>query len=505
MINPVSRGETWHRPARGGHPDPLKMLGYVWPVVEDLRAKPPEDWPSPDALTDALVELAEWFEEAGWDDFALRTHEEVLEFRREAGDAEKLRRVLTLMRDNLMRQERHEEALAIVQEELPLAQQLAVPGEYSTEIANVARYWITNLLGKLGRHAEAADNAREAVAELHGQVPSQHGPPPGYGLTNARLEYAHRLTTIGDYEQAADFTAQSAEFWRQNGSWRGINGYNAYDELGLLQLRLGRFEEARASAIAAVAILRQHAESEGDSDTLRNHADALHNHGNRLADLGLDQEALEAAQESTHRYRELLANTEGRAMIMKMELRVALSLVSLGTRLRAVGRLDESLAASDEAIELATKHEDRELGRKELARAWTNRASLLISRQAYPEAANAAAKSIELSQTADGKAMARNTFALASAHAGELGIAVETSLAAVAHYREQHAADPYEYSYYLADALADHALIRVLRAERAEAEAAISESLAMYAELAAHNPGRYQRELDHARGVAARI
>ncbi|SFR30023.1 hypothetical protein SAMN04488564_12612 [Lentzea waywayandensis] len=480
------------------------MLRYVWPVVEELRSKPREDWPSPDALTEALVELAEWFEECGWDDFALRTHEEVLEFRREAGDAEKLRRVLTLMRDNLMRQERHEEALAVVREELPLARRLAVPGEHSTEIANTARYWITNLLGKLGRHTEAADNAREAIAELREQIPTKNGPPPGYSLAHAQLEYAHRLTTIGEYEQAADFTALNAAFWRQNGSWRGINGHTAYDELSLLQLRLGRFEEARASAIEAVAILREHAESE-DRDCLSNLAGALHNHGNHLRDLGLDEQAVEAAQEATDRFRELLAKAEGRAMIMKMELRVALALVSLGSRLHDIGRLDESLAASDEAIALATKHEERELGRKELARAWTNRASLLISRQAYSEAAQAAAKGIELYQTADGKAMARNTFALSSAHAGEPDAALEASLLSVAHYREQHAEDPYEYSYLLADALSDHALIRVLRSERAEAEAAISESLAMYEELAAHNPSRYQRELDRAQAVAARL
>ena len=103
--------------------------------------------PAPDALADALTELAEYFEEAGWDDFALRTHHEVLEFRRELGDPAKLRAVLTSLRDNLKRQERYEEALAVAQEELPLALRLAVPGERSTGIANTARYWITDFLG----------------------------------------------------------------------------------------------------------------------------------------------------------------------------------------------------------------------------------------------------------------------------------------------------------------------------------------------------------------------
>ncbi len=79
------------------------------------------------------------------------------------------------------------------------------------------------------------------------------------------------------------------------------------------------------------------------------------------------------------------------------------------------------------------------------------------------------------------------------------------SLQSVGEYRERHDGDPYEYAALLADALTDHALIRTLRAERAEAEAAIAESLAMHRELAAANPGRYQRELDRALEVAAQL
>ncbi|GGM72125.1 hypothetical protein GCM10011609_04910 [Lentzea pudingi] len=505
MIKPVTRGETWHRPARTGHPDPVKMLGYVWPHVEELRAEPREEWPAPDALVHHLVELAEYFEEAGWDDFALRTHHEVLEFRREFGDQEKLRVVLTSMRDNLMRQERYEEALEVVQEELPLALSLAVPGHRSTGIANTARYWVTNLLGRLGRQAEAAENARQAVAELDGQELVPHE-LPGYQLAHAWLEYAHRLAKIGSYERAAELTALSAVFWRDRpGTGRNINCHEAFEELFFLQLRLGRLEEARVSADEAVAVLRRHAEAEGDQLSLSDLAGGLHNHGNRMLDLGLFAEAVEAAQESVDRYRAMLATTERRAVVVKAELRLAVALVSLGSRLHDVGKLDESLAASDEAIALATKHDDRNLGRKELARALNNRASLLISRRAHAEAAEAAAKGVELNQTEDGKALARNTFALASAHAGSLDVALESSSQVVAFYREQHAEDAYEHAYLLADALTDHAVIRTLRSERAEAEAAITESLAMYEELAAHNPGRYQRELDHARSVAARI
>ncbi|RDI35045.1 hypothetical protein DFR72_101795 [Lentzea flaviverrucosa] len=480
------------------------MLGYVWPVVEELRGKPREEWPAPDALADALTELAEYFEEAGWDDFALRTHHEVLEFRRELGDPAKLRVVLTSLRDNLKRQERYEEALVVVQEELPLALRLAVPGERSTGIANTARYWITNFLGRLGRHAEAAENAREAVAELDGQELVPHS-LPGYDLAHAWLEYAHRLAAIGEYDQAAEFTALNAAFWRDHGSGRNINGHSAFEELCLLQLRLGRFGDARVSADEAVAVLRKHADEEGDRQSLDDLAGGVHNHGNRLHDLGFFAEAVEAAQESADRYRALLAGAERRAVVMRAELRLAAALVSLGSRLHDEGRLGESLAANDEAIALATKHDEREIGSKELARAFNSRASLLITRGEYPEAAEAAAKSIDLYQTADGKAMARNTFALAAARAGSLDAALPASSQAVAHYREQHARDPYEYGYLLADALTDHAVVRSLRSERAEAEAAITESLARNEELAAFHPARYQRELDHARSVAARV
>ncbi|MGW6932174.1 hypothetical protein ACWGE0_19115 [Lentzea sp. NPDC054927] len=505
MIEPVRREETWHRPARSGYPDPLKMLGYTWPVVEELRRTPRENWPGPDALAEALVELAELFEECGWDDFALRTHLEVLEFRREAGDAEKLRKVLTSLRDNLIRQERYEEALPVAQEELPLALRLAVPGKQSTSIANTARYWITDLLGKLGRHVESARNAGEAVAELRGQGPVEYGLREGYSLANALSEHAQRLVTIGEHEQAVECAAEAAAFWRQRAQDSTVRCYTVLDELSLIQLRLGRFEQARASAAEAVDVIRQRADSENEWEYRSHLAAALHNHGNRLRDLGLDEEAVRAAQESADRYRQLAAEAEHRALAMKMELRLALALVSLGSRLHDTGRLDESLAASDEAIALATRHADRELGRKELARAWNNRASLLISRRAYGEAAEAAAKSIGLYQTPDGKAMARNTFALAAAHSGQHDAALEASLQAVAEYREWHADDPHEYAYLLADALTDHARIRLLRAERAEAEAAITEALTLNEELSAANPGRYQRELDHARSVAAEV
>ncbi|MFD4675599.1 hypothetical protein ACFWNN_38135 [Lentzea sp. NPDC058450] len=501
MINPVTRAETWHRPANSGYPDPLKMLGYEWPRVEELRATPRDRWPSPDALPDVLEKVAELFEECGWDDFALRTHVEVLQFRRESGDPVKLRRVLTPLRANLMRQERYEEALPVALEELDFAWQVAVPGDYSTERANVARYWVIDLLGKLGRHEESAHHAAAAIEELRDQGPIQHAAPPGYRLAHAHSEHSRRLEVLGDFDQAASARAVAAAFWREHADEATLNCYLALDELSRLQLRLGRFEESRASAVESVEVMRRGAEND-DWHLKTLHAGALHNHGNRLHALGLDEEAVVAAQEAVAAYRTLATQAERRALIMKMELHTSLALVSLGSRLHDVGRVGEALAASDEALEIASRHDDRELGRRELARAWNNRASLLLTLESHVEAVEAASRSLDLYRTAEGKAMARNTFALASARVGSLDAALEASLRSVAEYREWTATDPYEYTWLLADALTDHAIIRSLRSERAEAGAAISESLVLQEELAAANPGRFQRELDRAKSVA---
>ncbi|GAB2808262.1 hypothetical protein GCM10027200_04980 [Lentzea nigeriaca] len=489
----MRREETWHRKAESGHPDQAwRVIRIQFDVVEELRDTPRETWPRRDALPTAVGYLAETFDECGWYDLARRAHYEELQLRREAGQDVSLRRVLSALRANLFRQELYEEALPVAREEYDLAKRL---GEH--DIVHTAKYWITALLGKLGRHEEAAVNAGEAVAEQRAHKPSKKDRSAGYQLAHALLEHARRLTTIGSYEQAADVTSEAVAFWRQQPGDSGVSLYTTLDELSVLQIRLGRFEEAVDTAAEAVNAFRQRADP--------NLASALTNQANRLHAMGLDEEALAASRESVDRYRVIAAQASGRAMVMKMELRLALVLVSLGSRLHDVGRLDESLAASDEAIGLAGTYADRELGRAELARAWTNRASLLISRRSYAEAVAAAAKGLDLYQTADGKAMARNTFALASAHLRQYDVALEASLQSVAEYREWLAHDPYEYAPLLADALTDHALIRVLRAERAEAEAAIGESLVLHQELAAVNAGRYRRDLDRARGVAAQI
>ena len=499
MIERVRREETWNREAKDCYPSPYKIMRIQFPVVEELRDTPRDTWPRPDALPTALGHLAESFTDAGWDDLAERVHREMLELYREAGRAEKVRDVLTDLHANLVRQKRYEDALPVAEEELALALSLARPGGYSLEMANRIRSSMIRLLGELGRHSDAARAAAEAVEYARGQKPVKDGPPEGYPLAHGLLEYARRLKAIGEYEQAIDAAAEAAAFWQRRNTF--ATGYTVFDELSLLQQRIGRIEDARASHAAAVAALRRSAERTRDWTYLSNLAGALNNHGNRLHDLGFDEEAVPVLQESADRYRALAAATEREDTVRKMELGLAVALCGLSSRLHDLDRLDECFAASDEAIALATKHDDRE----QLAQALTNRASALISCQAYAEAADAAARGLELYVDADDKAMARNTFALASAHLGQYDVALEASLRSVAEYREWYAADPYEHTYLLADALTDHALIRVLRAERAEAGAAIAESLLLNEELVARNPGRYQRELDRARNVAARI
>ncbi|MEU0876962.1 hypothetical protein ABZ345_00065 [Lentzea sp. NPDC005914] len=498
MIERVRREETWHREAVDVYPDPYKIVRIQFPVVEELRDTPRETWPQRNALPTALGFLAETFKDAGWHDLAVRVLQEILEIVRADHDRVSVRRALTDLHENLVKLERYEEALPVAEEELALALELARPGSYDLEIANRTWSSMISLLGKLGRHSDAARAASEAVEYARGQKKVKDGPPEGYPLAHALFQYARRLKEIGEYEQAIDAAAEAAAFWQRRNTL--ATAYGVLDELSLMQQRIGRIEDARASHAAAVADFRRQAKS-GDWTVLSNLAGALNNHSNRLHNLGFDEEAVPVAQESVDRYRSLIAATEREDTAKKVELRLTTALCSLSSRLHDVGRLDECFAVSDEAIALATKHDDHE----QLALAWTNRASALISHRAYAEAAEAAAKGLELYVDAEDKAMARNTFALASAHLGQFDVALEASLRSVAEYREWYAGDPYEYTYLLADALTDHALIRVLRAERAEAEAAIAESLLLKEELVARNPGRYQRELDRARRVAAQM
>ncbi|MFD5825100.1 hypothetical protein [Lentzea sp. NPDC060358] len=497
MIERVRVEDTHHRRGKDAWPDPWKVMRVHFPVVERLRDTPRSSWRTPDELPASLVHLAESFHDAGWDDLAMRAYHEAVELRREAGDPADLRRALTASRSLLVDLGRYEEALPLAREELRLAAELAVPGEYSTEVAHSARFWVLHVLGELGRHEESARVAGEAVAALRAQEPVRGGPPPGHGLAHALREFATRLARIGEFGRAAGALTEAAEFWR-HARGEAIRCYTALHELSAVQLRLGRFAESRASEAEAVAVLRARARN----DEFRAHlAAALHNQGIRLHDLGLYEEAAGAARTSVARYRSLLAKAGSPAAVVRLELRLALALAGLGGALHDVGDLDGSLASSDEAIALASRHDDRD----QLARAWTNRASLLLSRRSYREAADAAARGVELYRVASGKAMARNTFAVASAHVGDHGAALEASLRSVAEYREWHSGEPREHAHLLADALTDHAVVRDLRGERAEAAAAITESLALHEDLAAAHPARFRRELDRAREVAARL
>ncbi|WP_030470599.1 hypothetical protein [Lentzea aerocolonigenes] len=496
MTEPVRREDTWHRTARDCYPDPYRIMRIQFPIVEELRGTPRETWPQPDSLPTALGYLAETFEDCGWDDLALRVHQEILELQR--GRPEQTLRALTAIRGNLVRQELHEEAMRAAHEEYEFAKQR---GKH--EVAHTAKYWVTNVLGKLGRHEEAARIARESVAERREWPPSKKDRSAVYQLAHAHVEYAHRLMRIRSYEQAVAPLEEAAAFWRERAWDDAASLYTVLDELCALHLRLGNLDEALRCHTEGVAAIRTRAERRGELEFLGHLGGVLNNHGNRLHALGLDEEALTAAQESVEWYRKYAAKAP--APTGKLWLKLAIALTSLGSRLDDVGRFDEALDANDESIALITERVDGADGQAELARAWTNRASALIALSSFTEAGEAAAKGLELYHAADGKAMARNTFALASAHAGNHDVALEASLRSVAEYREWSADDAHEYGGLLADALTDHALIRLLRSERAEAEAAITESIALHETLVAANPGRYQRELDRARAVAARI
>ncbi|TWP53720.1 tetratricopeptide repeat protein [Lentzea tibetensis] len=502
----VQRQDIWHRKPENGHPDQAyRVIRIQMDVVEELRDTPRDTWPQRDALPRALNFLGESYEELGWDDLARRAYFEELELRRAFEDRQALRSVLKALRTTLIRLKLYEEALPIAEEERRVSVELSAPGKYSVETANSAKYWITHILGELGRHEESARSAGESVAELREQKPIKKGAPPGYGLAHAQAEHARRLVVIGEYALACDAAAEAAAFWRQQPWEEAVRCYTALGELSILQLRLGRLDEARTSHTEGVRIIRQRAERKGEPEFLGHLAGVLNNHANRLRALGLDHEALAAAQESVDRYRALVANAEGRAVVMKTELRLAVALIGLGSRLHDLDRLDEALAANTEAITIARKYEHTSMGRTELARAWTNRASALLSRNADQEAVDAAAKAVELYEKPESLALARNTFGVAAARVGRLDEALAASLRSLAEYREWHAADPYEYAPLLADALTDHAIVRSKRGEHAEAQAAAAESVEMHRRLVAINPDRYTRELNRATTTANEV
>ncbi|MBC6458889.1 tetratricopeptide repeat protein [Actinomadura sp. HBU206391] len=411
----------------------LRMARGHLDRVEEMRDRPPGTWSSPDDLPRSLNYVAEALEELTWHDLARLAYlEELAVYRRLEATwpgtyAVGLRRTLTALRSNLMGLGRYEEALPIAREERRLSLSLVGTETYALQLANTARYWLTEILVKLGRYDEAVESAAAAVDEIREQPAKRAGTPKGYVLAYALDDYSERLDRVGRFEDALTAAAEAVRFWRRKAEDEPVKYAGALETLGRRLACVGRYEEARAAFADVVQVLRGPADTD---ECLRGTlAGALNNHGNRLASLGSHREALAAGEEAVARYREVVEREradqqamelsfdepdelldypdrayrryerdKAQAEVRKVELRLCIALVNLSSRLRKVGRFDEALAANAEAVEIERGHVDADAAASEpqLATALNNRSVILDDMARYEEALAAASEAVRM-------------------------------------------------------------------------------------------------------------
>ncbi|RJL35941.1 hypothetical protein D5H75_04005 [Bailinhaonella thermotolerans] len=369
--------------------DPARYRGVVRPDkpvrwardelerVERMRGLPPEEWPSPTALPEALDRLAGLLTELGWDDLAcLARREELDVYRRlpagrpgEFGD--RIVRALIALRDGLVECRRHGQALEVVEELLRLAETV----ESARAEAPAARYWRTLLLARTGRDREALESAAEEVAEIRERLQRAGAAPPSVELIHALSSYADRLDKVGRVAEAAEVGAEVMEGWARRGD-APLEFLRALDERSERLVRGGRPEAARACVVEAMGKVRRR-------DT--HQAMIWRDLAARLLGLGAPEAAVSAGEEAVRLCRDRVRARRGRHRELQededwdddprlseaylrdrrdKELRSSLkevreaerdlrdALFVLGDCLRRLGRGDEAAAAVAEAAEL---------------------------------------------------------------------------------------------------------------------------------------------------------
>jgi tetratricopeptide (TPR) repeat protein len=251
---------------------------------------------SPTARPESLRRFADLLTELGWDDLAALARREELMVYHELGGwqqgavAQHIAEALDALRGNLLDDGRHEEALAVVDEQLALGQHRAMPVAIST-----ARQRRTVLLSQLGRHEEAVESAAVAVDEIRGRIEAAGGGAVDLELCHALNLYAEQLDRVGRVAEAADATAEALVYWRGRKDSRYHFAATA-DSLSDRLARSGRDGEAYAVMADAWKRLRR---DDGDGDL----AHVWHNFGVRLLSLGYPRKALAAADQAVKRHR----------------------------------------------------------------------------------------------------------------------------------------------------------------------------------------------------------
>jgi tetratricopeptide (TPR) repeat protein len=192
---------------------------------------------------------------------------------------------------------------------------------------------------------------------------------------------------------------------------------------------------------ATQTLLRQSRTDTKIEDVLKERARLLNNLGPRLSALGRGEEALEATREAVEHYRTL---AEARPDAFFPDL--AMSLNNLGTMLRALGRREEALEATREAVDirrtLADTRPDAFL--PDLAMSLNNLGTMFRDLGRREEALEATRKAVDVRRTlADTRpdaflpdlAMSLNNLGATLRDLGHREEALEATREAVEHYR----------------------------------------------------------------------
>jgi hypothetical protein len=283
-----------------------------------------------------------------------------------------------------------------------------------------------------------------------------------------------------------------------------INLSNALDDFGRLEDSLAAIEESvgiyRGLAAARprwYAALRRRSQR-----TLRAYlAMSLNNLGNQLGDLGRREEALAASEEAVGIYRGLAT---ARPNAFRPDL--AMSLGNLSNGLGAMGRREESLAAIEEAADI---HRKLAVGRPDafqpdLAGSQENLAIRLGAMGRREDALAASEEAVgiyrELAAArpdAFRRDMARSLHNQSSrlAEVGRREEALAASEEAVGTYRELAAARPGAFRHALSASLNSLAIRLGAMGRREDALAASEEAVGIYRELAAAHPDAFRHAL----------
>jgi tetratricopeptide (TPR) repeat protein len=230
-------------------------------------------------------------------------------------------------------------------------------------------------------------------------------------------------------------------------------------------------------------------------------ARALGMWGFALSALGRREEALKATQEAVEIYRRL-ADRQPDAFLPDL----AASLHNLGKVLSALGRRAEALQAAQEAVEirrrLAAQHPDAFL--PDLARSLNNLGAMLSEMGRRAEALQATQEAVDLyrrlaQQNPDAflpdLAVSLNNLGADLSALGRRAEALEATQEAVEHYRRLAAQHPDAFLPYLAISLHNLGAMLSEMGRRAEALEATQEAVDLYRRLAAQHPDAFLPDL----------